>query len=369
MINMRIKKTTKTPRVIAFYLPQFHPTVENNQWWGKGFTEWTNVATAKPLFRGHHQPVTPADLGFYDLRLPETRVSQANMAFESGIEGFCYWHYWFDGKRMLERPFEEVLKSKSPNFPFCLGWANHSWTGIWKDEPDRFLINQTYPGEKDDLAHFDYLIQAFKDNRYILVDGKPLFVIFKPTEIPNIKNKLDFWRNLSKKFGLRGIYVVGIHMNDFDSGKKLGLDGIILSRLGTINYKSKFLNELTRLWWGMKRRLLESGPRVIPYKKAIKLLIPDKFDFDTPVFPCVFPNWDNTPRKGRKGFVLENSTPEMFSEHFTDAINLVKENRDEEKIVFVKSWNEWAEGNYLEPDLKWGTKYLDVIKGKIIESK
>jgi len=357
----------KKARVLAFYLPQFHPTLENNNWWGKGFTEWTNVAKAKPLFKGHDQPVIPADLGFYDLRLPETRLAQAKMAFESGIEGFCYWHYWFNGKRMLERPFDEVLKSKSPDFPFCLAWANHSWTGIWKDEPDRFLINQTYPGEEDDLAHFNCLLKAFRDKRYILVDGKPLFVIFKPNDIPNLQNKLNYWRNLAKKAKLKGIYVIGINMNDFSSGKKLGLDGIILSRLGKVNYNTKLLNEVTRLWWGIIRRLSLGGPRVISYKDAIKFLIPNKVDFDVPVFPCAFPNWDNTPRKGRKGFVLKNSNPELFSEHFTDAMNMVKEHNDEEKLIFIKSWNEWAEGNYLEPDLKWGHGYLDVIKGKVCD--
>ena len=194
-----------------------------------------------------------------------------------------------------------------------------------------------------------------------------MFVIFKPTDIPNIKNKLNFWRNLSKKAGLKGIYIVGIHMNDFSSGKKLGLDGIILSRLGKVNHSNKIVNELTRVWWGAKRRLSQGGPRVISYKDAIKFLIPNKVDFDVPAFPCVFPNWDNTPRKGRKGFVFQNSSPKLFAEHFADAINMIKENNHQEKIIFIKSWNEWAEGNYLEPDLKWGTKYLDVIKGIVID--
>ena len=357
----------KKVRVIAFYLPQFHPTPENDKWWGKGFSEWTNVAKAKPLFKGHIQPVTPADLGFYDLRLPETRMAQAELANESGIEGFCYWHYWFDGKRMLERPFNEVLKSRSPDFPFCLGWANHSWTGIWKDEPDRFLIDQTYPGKKDDLAHFNVLLKAFKDKRYILVDGKPLFVIFKPNDIPNLKTKLKFWKALSKKNGLKGIHVIGIHMDDFDSGKKLGLDGIILSRLGIVNYQEKVLNEITRFWWGTKNRLSLGGPRVMLYEDVIEHLIPHNIDFDVPYYPCVFPNWDNTPRKGKKGYVLQGSSPNLFKKHFDDAVTMVANNNFQQKLIFVKSWNEWAEGNYLEPDLKWGKQYLNVIKGKVFE--
>jgi lipopolysaccharide biosynthesis protein len=187
----------KRARIVAYYLPQFHPIPENDKWWGRGFTEWTSVARAKPLFRGHYQPHIPADLGFYDLRVPETRIAQAEMASEHGIEGFCYWHYWFAGKKLLERPFEEVLKSGEPNFPFCLGWANHSWTGIWDANPNRKLIEQTYPGTKDHEEHFRHLLQAFIDPRYITVDGKPLLILFRPYEILACKHMTDLWRVLA----------------------------------------------------------------------------------------------------------------------------------------------------------------------------
>ena len=207
---------TKKPkaRVIAFYLPQFHPIPENDKWWGKGFTEWTNVAKAKPLFRGHYQPRIPADLGFYDLRVPEVREQQAQLAREAGIEGFCYWHYWFgNGKQLLERPFNEVLVSGKPDFPFCLGWANHSWTtGTWTRGGDAQMIaEQTYPGKNDYLSHFQYALRAFQDERYITVDGKPLFVIFDPYALP--QDFIPYWRELAEQAGLKGIHFVAYTFN------------------------------------------------------------------------------------------------------------------------------------------------------------
>lgn len=352
----------KSARVIAFYLPQFHPTPENDEWWGRGFTEWTNLASAKPLFKGHEQPIIPADLGFYDLRLHETRVAQAEMAAEYGVEGFCYWHYWFNGRRMLERPFDEVLSSGSPDYPFCLGWANHSWSGVWKDEPHRLLIDQTYPGEADDRAHFDYLLTAFRDHRYMTVDGKPIVVIFKPTDMPDAKRRFNLWRDLAIQSGLKGLYIIGINMMEFKDTDALGLDAMIISSLGIINTDHVLVNQVKRVFWGVKRRLSLGGPRVVEYSEAIKHLVPDDIQSDIRAYPCVYPNWDNTPRKGRKGFVLANSTPELFEKHLQDAVDKLRGRDDEHKLVFIKSWNEWAEGNHLEPDLKWGRKYLEVLK-------
>lgn len=362
-MNENVSKK-RAARVIAFYLPQFHPTPENDLWWGKGFTEWTNVASAKPLFKGHEQPVIPADLGFYDLRLPETRVAQAEMAAAYGVEGFCYWHYWFSGRRMLERPFNEVLSSGSPDFPFCLGWANHSWSGVWKDEPHRLLIDQIYPGEADDRAHFDYLLTAFCDHRYMTVDGKPILVIFKPTDMPDAKRRFDLWRELALQAGLKGLHIVGINMMDFKDAAELGLDAIILSNL---NFTNSVINEAKKIMWGIKRRLSLGGPRIVEYSEAIKHLVPDLNQFDCEAYPCAYPNWDNTPRKGRKGVVLANSTPALFEEHLKDAVSALDDRVDEHKLIFLKSWNEWAEGNHLEPDTKWGLQYLQALKRVIDE--
>ena len=200
-------------RVIALYLPQFHPLAENDKVWGPGFTEWTNVAKAKPLFRGHYQPRIPADLGFYDLRLPETRERQAEMAREAGIEGFCYWHYWMgNGKRLLNRPFDEVLASGKPDFPFCLAWANHDWTTkTWKNNGGTTMISkQLYPGDEDYINHFNTVLPAFKDHRYITVDGKPLFCIFDPYGFADIERFMELWQKMAKENGLKGVYFVAM---------------------------------------------------------------------------------------------------------------------------------------------------------------
>ncbi len=349
-------------RVIAFYLPQFHPVAENDLWWGKGFTEWTNVAKARPLFKGHEQPNIPADIGFYDLRLPETRFQQAQMAKNHGVEGFCYWHYWFAGRRLLERPFQEVLSTGDPDFPFCLGWANETWTGVWNGEPKRVLIEQTYPGEMDDRAHFEYLLTAFKDRRYITVDGKPLLVIYKPLNVPDAKKRFDFWRGLACEAGLKGLHIIGTNMLDFDDADRLGLDGAMISTLGVISSSNQLINKTKRVAWGVQRRLSIGGPRVIQYQEAIKHLVPDLTKFKFPTYPTVFPNWDHTPRMGTKGVVLQNSTPELFETHMRNAIEVVSNRTEEHRIVFLKSWNEWAEGNYMEPDRKWGRAYLEALK-------
>lgn len=356
----------RAARVIAFYLPQFHPIPENDLWWGRGFTEWTNVTRARPLFKGHEQPRLPADLGFYDLRLPETRTAQAEMAAAYGIEGFCYWHYWFAGRRLLERPFDEVLSSGKPDFPFCLGWANESWTGVWNNEPNRMLLEQTYPGELDDRAHFDYLLKAFEDSRYITVEGKPLLFIYKPLKMPAIKKRLDFWRALAVSAGLNGLYILGNNMLDFDDPLSLGLDGAVVSTLGVVSSKNSVVNKAERVAWGIRKKLALGGPRVIEYEEAIKHLVPDLERLGFNAYPCVYPNWDHTPRSGAKGLVFSGSTPALFGRHMEDAISAIATRDDEHKLIFVKSWNEWAEGNYLEPDRKWGLQYLEELR-KVIK--
>src|SRR5215831_8995727 len=204
-------------RAIALYLPQFHPIPENDEWWGKGFTEWTNTAKAKPMFRGHYQPHVPADLGFYDLRVPETREAQAALARRYGIEGFCYYHYWFAGRRILERPFNEMLHSGAPDFPFCLCWANGTWSGIWHGDPNRILIEQTYPGRDDHEAHFQALLPAFRDRRYIQVEGKPVFVLFDAHLFPDARATLALWRDMAASAGLSGLHIVaGVFSHDFN---------------------------------------------------------------------------------------------------------------------------------------------------------
>ena len=360
-------------RLLAFYLPQFHPIQENDKWWGKGFTEWTNVAKAKPIFSGHYQPHVPADLGFYDLRVPETRIAQAEMAKTNGVEGFCYWHYWFAGKRLLERPFNEVLQSGSPNYPFCLAWANQTWTGIWHGAPNRILIEQTYPGEKDHEAHFQAVVDAFADDRYITVDSKPVFIVYKPYELPEPLRFTDLWRELALKAGLKGLYFVGQidtrpwmpEENGFDAAYT-DVANIIASKMngyynGFVGYTSRVARKMLN---GVARRIAVKAmlrPIIYSYADVIRVALPELSSaFDH--YPCVIPNWDNTPRSGSNGIVYRDSTPELFGQHLQAAVDQVAHRAHDKRLVFIKSWNEWAEGNYLEPDLKFGNAYLEAVK-------
>lgn len=353
-------------RVIAFYLPQFHPIPENDKWWGPGFTEWTNVVKARPLFRGHYQPRLPRDLGFYDLRVPEVRSAQAEMARNAGIEGFCYYHYWFNGRQILQRPFEEVLRSREPDLPFCLCWANHSWNSIWQGCAERVLIEQTYGGWRDHELHFQYLRRAFEDDRYIAVEGKPLFLLFNPDDIPNIEKVVDLWRGLAIKAGLKGLYLVGIsHSNPSWDPRKRGLDACMMEKLPPRNGRIPWRWPFSKI-----RTLVNRGQyslSIYSYEELLKFLL-RRVDREFVDFPCVLPNWDNTPRAGLNGLVLHNSSPELFRLHLQDAISKVASQPAERRILFLKAWNEWAEGNYVEPDQRFGTKYLDVLRDEILKS-
>lgn len=354
-------------RVIAFYLPQYHPIPENDEWWGKGFTEWTNVGKAQALFKGHYQPRVPADLGYYDLRVPETRKAQAHMAKEYGIEGFCYWHYWFgDGKRLIERPFNEVVASGEPDFPFCLAWANESWKGFAYGVKNRnLLIEQLYPGVDDYIAHFYEVLPALKDKRYIQVDGKPLFMIYKPHGHKDVVLFMDTWKRLAVENGLKGIYFVG-HIVDsrisVEDIMKIGVDAVNTVRLD--NYQ---LNHRTVLQRAIKhlKRLVVGIPQSYSYKIVSKYFtdpVVDKLEY---VYPSIIPGWDHSARSNKEALVLTNTTPELFADHVNEVVSTVKDKRPENRIIFLKSWNEWAEGNYMEPDLRWGTKFLEVLKSKL----
>ena len=377
-------------RLIAFYLPQFHPIEENSLWWGPGFTEWTNVAKARPLFPSHFQPRLPRDLGFYDLRVSEVRQAQADLARSAGIEGFCYWHYWFAGRRLLERPFDEVLESKEPDFPFCLAWANSSWKGTWYGASrNRLLIEQTYPGSEDHEKHFYALLPAFHDQRYIRVHRKPLFAIFQPSELPSNREFIKLWQSLALKNGLPGIHFVA-HLNREDdypwqaAGYDAGLivDSLKVARQKTSKVACERLKEirlvsllslhrselikvknlaalvLHRFLW----RVFRWPEFIYYYDDAIKHFSPKRQPLVQNVYPSVIPNWDNSARSGKNGVVLHNSSPALFSRHLCEVLEAVSHRPQEERIVFVKSWNEWAEGNYLEPDQRYGHGYLDAIR-------
>jgi lipopolysaccharide biosynthesis protein len=349
-------------RTLAFYLPQFHPIPENNEWWGPGFSEWRNTARARPLFPGHKQPHLPADLGFYDLRLPDSRAAQAEIARTYGIEAFCYWHYWFAGRRILERPFEEMLATGEPDFPFCLAWANQTWSGIWYGDADRILIEQTYPGADDDRRHFDHVLPAFRDPRYLRVAGRPVFYLFRPELHPEPAAFVERWQAMAREAGLGGLYLLAEVSDLLGEGPKYetaaedGFDAGVYIRFPVRR------NAWSVLKMRAARKLLRWPER---YRYATRPIEPP-VGIRGRLHPCVYPNWDNTPRSGRQGLVLTHSTPESFRPHVRAALDSVREQPQDERLLFIKSWNEWAEGNYLEPDLEHRHGFLEVLSEELV---
>ena len=326
---------------IAYYLPQFHRIKFNDEYWGKGFTEWTNAMKAKPLFKGHYQPHIPADLGFYDLTLSNTRKEQAELAAKYGINGFCYWHYWLGkNKLIMEKPFQSVLLSKEPNYPFCLAWANHDWHNLKTKE---IILKQEYEGEDDCISHFNYLLPAFKDERYMKIDNKPIFVIYKPLNIPNIKNYILTWNKLIQREGFKGIYFIGIatNNNEFNNIIEAGFNAINPIRLHDFEFNRNIVH---KIYDYIKHHLFKK-PYVYEYKKVMNFFISDK-EKEENIIPTIISGWDHTPRSGEKGLVLHHYKPTYFSEHVQHAFKCVEHKKN--KIVFIRAWNEWAEGNHLE---------------------
>lgn len=357
----------KKYRLIALYLPQFHPIKENDEWWGKGFTEWQNVASAKPLFRGHHQPNIPSELGFYDLRLSESRVAQADMAREYGIEGFCYWHYWFgNGKRLLNKPFEEVLESKVPNFPFCLSWANHSWYAkTWDNNtPNKLLIEQKYLGEDDYTKHFHEMLPAFKDERYITVDSKPFFMIFAPLSSPEVKTFMEVWRRLASENGLTDFFFVGQGAgNEKERILNMGFDAFYdVSMFAIYKNEGMFSKTLKKIAVFVFKR----PAKIYDYLKAVNSSVTDTGK-ELNVIPTICPNWDHSPRSRERALIFNNSTPERFTIHLRKVLDMINNKPFQKRIAIIKSWNEWGEGNYLEPDTRFGRLYLEELKKGIYE--
>jgi len=350
---------TDTARLLAFYLPQFHPIPENDAWWGKGFTEWTNTARAKPLFPGHVQPHVPADLGFYDLRVAETRQAQADLAAAYGISGFCYYHYWFAGRRLLERPFNEVLASGKPDFPFCLCWANETWTGVWHGAPNRILIEQTYPGEDDHRAHFNSLLPAFQDPRHVRIDGKPLFIIYKPEKVPDVRAVTALWRRLAGEAGLEGLYLAGTSAVASWRPQDHGFDAKI--DLPLVNARDWVSRRDPLRWLRQRIEIMLGRPKIHAYADIMRSYVQRPIA-DYEAWPCVTHAFDNTPRSGRNGVVLQGSSPAVFREILQAAIHRLRDQPPEHRLVFLKSWNEWAEGNHLEPDLRDGLAWLEAVR-------
>lgn len=369
---------------IAIYLPQFHPVPENDEWWGKGFTEWTNVTKAKPWYKGHYQPHLPTDMGFYDLRLPETQQAQADLAREYGIYGFCYYHYWFNGRRILERPFQQVFESGSPDFPFMLCWANENWTRRWDGFDSEVLLKQSYSFE-DDLEHIRYLLPIFKDNRYIKIKGKPVFAFYKSNIFPDIKETIKIWRREAAKEGIE-LYLCRFenfgntgesYLEDgFDSGIDFQPFGNYMDAYRKIaqqeymnNYPARATGKIKRTYYnirGKKDQLLRHRnlDNAVDYNKYVDHIL------HTPItsgrcFPSVTPSWDNSARKKDGVFMFRNANPDTYKKWLAYVAENIKKYNSDENFIFINAWNEWAEGNHLEPCIKWGRKYLEATKEAI----
>jgi len=358
-------------RAIAFHLPQFHPIPENDEWWGKGFTEWTNVVKARPLFPGHYQPHLPADLGFYDLRLPEARVAQAELAAEYGIYGFCHYHYWFNGRQLLERPVNEILNSGAPDFPFCLCWANENWTRRWDGLHHEVLLAQQYTAD-DDLAHIRSLIPFFLDRRYIRVMDRPFFAVYRASLLPEPQRTTDVWRREAERAGLKGLFLVRVESySEAGDPRDIGFDySIGFQPNWGLALESRILR---RKWWH-RRKLRTAEPIfyddvISDYEQLARSALAQGSP-GYPQIPCVCPSWDNSARRKSGALVLANSTPKFYERWLREVVSrqaariAANENSDvsPESLVFINAWNEWAEGNHLEPCQKWGRAYLEATR-------
>ena len=336
-------------RAIAFYLPQFHPIPENDRWWGAGFTEWTNVTRAQPIFTGHYQPHLPADMGFYDLRVADTRAKQAALAARYGIHGFCYYFYWFAGKRLLETPVESMRASGEPDFPYCLCWANENWTRRWDGADKEILIAQN-PSRADDERLILDLLPHFRDPRYIRVNGKPLFIVYRIGVLPNVTATAELWREVARREGIGELYLCAAKTYDTGDPTYYGFDAVV--------------------------EFPPHGLRTVPTQEQLEILEPrfsgtivdyrqfvvDCITAREPSYPLhrtVMPGWDNTARRRHNALVFAHATPEVYELWVREVAAETRRKPPGERLIFVNAWNEWAEGAHLEPDQRFGHQYLE----------
>ncbi|EGB90758.1 glycoside hydrolase family 99-like domain-containing protein [Clostridium sp. D5] len=361
-------------KIIAFYLPQFHCFPENDEWWGKGFTEWKNVQTAKPLFKNHYQPRIPLDKNYYNLLNDKTLEWQAELAQKYGIYGFCYYHYWFNGKMLMEQPMEKMLKNKNIKLPFCICWANENWTKAWAKRSKEILISQNYENKEDWKKHFEYFLKFFQDERYIQCNGKPLLVIYRPELIPCLKELLLYWDEMARVNGLKGIsyaYQHRYYNHQTDLAGEMFDYGIEYQPNYAMEEQKKTLSliihkTLNLIVNKLKIKQTKLSTIIFDYDKAWKNIL-DMKPRDDKMIPGAFVDWDNTPRYKKLASVFRGVTPEKFKYYLSRQIQNAKRVYRKD-IIFMFAWNEWGEGGYLEPDEKNGYKMLDAIKSALEEN-
>ena len=371
-------------KIIAFYLPQFHTFPENDKWWGKGFTEWTNTKKANPVFKRHYQPRTPLNQNYYNLLNDDVKKWQCEMAQKYGVYGFCYYHYWFkDGKKLMEKPLEQMLKNPEIDMPFCLSWANEPWSRRWDGSENEIIMPQEYGGKEEWKKHFEYLYDFFVDKRYIKIDGNPLFLIYKPELIPNLNEMLDYWNELAKQKGLEKIvfayqYPQFYYMKDKDDSRfTYGIQFEPVFSNGDMKYKT--LNKAKKIQFliqnkdilnrkiknGIRKILRIQRPIIYKYDKVWKRLLENKPDNNKMVLGA-FVDWDNTARRGKKSTCYVGADPVKFGKYMKKLVEKDKKEYHKD-MIFINAWNEWAEGAYLEPDEKYGYQYLEQLNEAIKE--
>lgn len=354
---------TETPpphtdvKLVAYYLPQFHPFAENDEWWGKGFTEWRNVARAFPVFDGHYQPRLPGELGYYDLRVPQVMQRQVDLAKLYGIAAFCFHFYWFAGKRLLEGPLDHYLGSSDLDLPFCLCWANETWSRRWSGREQDVLLAQRHSPE-DDIAVIRVLDKYFRDPRYLKIEGKPIFTIYRPSLFPDFGATVVRWRAEIERLGYPGIYLIATNAFDFAGHEDFGLDALSEfppHGVRTPNIEGSF--EVSHFRVGGRIR---SYADVVAAEKA-------KSSRGAVIHPGVMPSWDNSARRPTAAQIYHGSTPALFEDWLAQAMQRARANPVGERMVFVNAWNEWGEGAYLEPDLRYGYAYLEACASALRE--
>lgn len=355
--NRHMKK-----KLIAFYLPQFHRIPENDEWWGEGFTEWVNTKKARPLFPGHDQPKTPLNENYYCLLDEDTQIWQANLAKQYGIYGFCYYHYWFNGKLLLEKPLENMLKNSKVDIPFCFSWANETWARTWDGREKSILIKQEYGGEKDWEEHFQYLLAFFKDPRYIKIAGKPLLLLYSASRIEHCEEMVEYWKKRICEEGFPGLFIAET-LNGYQRDHALNNSSadVVFEPIYSLMYDLKKNDIFSKISRYLNSRLGVGRVKKIDGKKVYKIIQKRKYLKDREIFAGTFPRWDNTARKGNRGVIFEGTDPDDFR----DNLSKICQREDLGEFVFINAWNEWGEGAYLEPDQKSKYSYLEACQSVI----
>ncbi|MFI3311664.1 glycoside hydrolase family 99-like domain-containing protein [Ewingella allii] len=352
-------------KTLAYYLPQFHEVEENNNWWGKGFTEWTNVKKAKPLFKNHYQPRVPLNKNYYNLLDKDTLIWQADIAKKHHVDGFCFYHYWFNGRQLLEKPAQILLQNKDIDLPFIFSWANEPWTRSWDGSHRDVIMPQEYGDEKDWLEHFNYLKPFFEDARYIKHNGKPIFLIYRSASFDRCEEWIAYWRKLASETSFKDIHFVSTLTSFKRDERVLDFDASVnFEPMCTFEHFTGNVRPFIRKVLGRIRR--EANQKLnccyVEQKLSYQFIWNQilKKEFNSTCYSGAFVDWDNSPRKKTKSLVMIGSTPAVFKENF-DKLYL-KSKSSGVPYLFVNAWNEWAEGTYLEPDEHNGYQYLEAIR-------